>query len=381
MTVSDDHRLKFSTLLACTGLILTILLSSNLWLQDRFFALTPILPDLIKIPSFVSYGLVFVLLGSLTLSIKNQSIWFVLPALICLSALILQDISRFQPFVYMYMYMLCVAVYVSFLGRVEDSINALRVMVVGIYFWAGVQKINHSFYTHLFPWFIEPIVPREILDQQFVFYLILLVPFLEIFIGLFLLSPLTRKIGLFMALAMLVFVVACLGPTGHNWNNIVLPWNIILYVLDIVLFRDSKVPASQLLKPKSFIHSSAIVLFLFLPLLSFFDKWHAYPSFQLYSANIEEAYIQGPQSLFDTVPSMKAVQKGDRVWFQDWSHEEMNIIIYPEKRVFHSVARALCEKVSKADRNQIYLTVHSKPHWRTGAHDVTRIQPCKVQGE
>ena len=381
MTISDDHRLKFSTILACVGLILTILLSSHLWLPDRFFALTPILSDLMKLPSFVSYSLVFILLGSLTLSIKNQSIWFILPSLVCLLILVLQDISRFQPFVYMYAYMLCAAAYVSFRGRLEDSINALRIMVIGIYFWAGVQKINHSFYTYLFPWFIEPIVPREVLDQPFVFYLILLVPFFEMFIGLFLLSPITRKIGLFMALAMLVLVLVCLGPSGHNWNNIVLPWNIALYVLDIILFRNSKVTAPQLLKPKSLIHSSAILLFLFLPLLSFFGKWHAFPSFQLYSANIPEAYIEGPRSLFEVVPSFKKVEKRGRVWFQDWSHEELNIILYPEVSVVYSVSKSLCDRVPEKEKEKIYLTVYSKPHWRTGAQDVTRTQPCKTKDE
>src|SRR5690242_2718843 len=57
---------------------------------------------------------------------------------------ILEDITRFQPWVYMFALMLFSVAILKPKGE-EVTLFAIRVILAGTYFWSGMQKINHSF--------------------------------------------------------------------------------------------------------------------------------------------------------------------------------------------------------------------------------------------
>lgn len=378
MISTAEEKLRLSTTIACLGLICAILLSSGLWSSDRLFGLSPIVSSLAEVPSSINYFLVLFMVAVLAVSIRIQETYTLVPPLICLGFFVLQDLLRFQPYIYMYAFMLCVAVYVSLNGNKENAINALRIMVVGIYFWAGAQKINYSFYDSTLPWFMSGIFPSELLENKLVTYSMYLVPFLEVAVAIFFLWSATVWLGFVLATGMLVFVLLCLGPLGWNWNSVVWPWNIALYLLDIVLFKNAKISAKNILIPRSAIHASALLLFLILPILSYFGKWHAYPSFQLYSGNAKSAYLEVPENVLKAFPVLGSVVYDGEIWLQDWSIEEMNVVTYPEEFIFFSSVKTLCEKVEESDRDNIVLTIHGRPHWRTGQHSIDKYTPCEV---
>ncbi|MCI5060525.1 MAG: hypothetical protein MRY79_05575 [Alphaproteobacteria bacterium] len=357
-------------------------MSVPLWGFTRLFPLTPVIGYLSYIPGFVNYILVGLLLLFSAVGIKQQSLWVLVGVLFLLIFFVLQDILRFQPYIYMYGFMVLVAVYLgAFRSTQKEShaLLALRIMVIGIYFWAGVQKINYTFYTELFPWFIAPIIPQGLENSELVSFITLLVPLLEFAIAFCFLHPLTVGLGFILATGMLVVVLLCLGPMGHGWNSIVLPWNIALYALDIVLFHRAKFTTSELFKPRSFIHVLALFLFIFLPSLSYIGKWHAYPSFQLYSGNIQEAFVSGINADAVPDPFFKGVMQEGKIWMQAWTHEEMNIIVYPEEEIFYNAAKSLCGRIPEADRNKLMLTINSRPDWRTGQYKSDNIYPCLTE--
>ena len=111
-------------------------------------------------------------------------------------------------------------------------------MVGSVYFWTGFHKLNLTFCWKIFPWFIATYyeIPREhSLFGALMTVLILSVSVFEATIGVLLLffSNL-RQLATGMALVMLVVVLACLGTRA--WNLIVWPWNICLFVVEVILF-------------------------------------------------------------------------------------------------------------------------------------------------
>ena len=61
-------------------------------------------------------------------------------------------------------------------------------------------------------------------------------PYLEMGLGLSLLFPRTRRVGVIGILVMHVLLLAMLGPWSLGWNSVVWPWNLAMVVLVPGLF-------------------------------------------------------------------------------------------------------------------------------------------------
>lgn len=257
----------------------------------------PLLAPLAYLPDLLNWGILFLCSACLILLLfipQNRTASRVI--ILCMIFFVLQDFNRLQPFVFMYIFPIVIVALFKNTG--ERGLNALRFMVCGVYFWAGFHKFNLSFYMSTFPWFISPIykfsaLPSPtILDNLFI-AATFITPFFESLIGVLLMFPKWRRLATLMASIMLVTVLYCLGPFGHNWGQIVWPWNVYLFSLEYLLFfRVAGNKGKSLLSvPISRMSILSIVIYVIAPVLAIFTHWYAYTGYKLYSANIVTSII------------------------------------------------------------------------------------------
>jgi hypothetical protein len=282
------------------------------------------------------------------------------------------DQMRWQPWFYQYFFMLAILGLFSWnyadTEKRQAVLNTSRLIVASIYFFSGLQKINPVFVGGVFPWMIEPIakffpVPLQIFPLS----LGLIVPFLEMGIGVGLLTKKYRKYAIALAMLMLGFVLFALGPLGHNWNSVVWPWNVAMALFVIILFwKTENFSFRDVLLVKSFPFQKIIlVLFAIMPVLSFFNLWDSYLSSTLYSGNTNGAQIYISDFVKQKLPAeiqrYTARTETDRyaLDFFHWSFDELNVPPYPETRVYKDIARNFCEYAE--NKNDVVLVVNGKP--------------------
>jgi len=309
VSAKSTYHFDFLVRATCLGLLFTYVFFWRLYLPGfRIYTPAPIIFELARVPSLINW---FVYIGSLA-----SLIWLYAhpsrktPACIiaaCWLFWFLQDINRMQPFNLMYCYTLLM---ITFWYREKHiAQNALRIMVCGVYFWAGFHKLNLSFYAQVAPWFLEPIhhlgdPPYGLMDQLFI-NLIIFVPIYELLIGVLLLFPACRWLATYMAFIMLVVVLYCLGPLGHNWGASVWPWNVWLFLMEFCLFNtqnSKEKPALLFLK----LHPTGIlsvIIFMLAPIISIYNLQYTQLGFKLYSGNTVRGEILFPkEETFSRLP-------------------------------------------------------------------------------
>ncbi len=368
-------RIYWMKALVACGLILGLLLSPRLWAGARFFPPAPVLDVIPPVPFPLDWIVLFALLAVLAATILSPRprpfIWAIV-AIVCLLAFF--DQARLQPWVYQYAVML--AALGLFSWRVDDeqcrdaALNVCRLAVAGIYFWSGLQKANAEFVNDVFPWMLGPVsqlFPQS--AQPLLNMFGMLVPAVEMAIGIGLLTMRLRNIAIGLALAMCIFVLWTLGPFGRNVNSVVWPWNATLALIVIALFAGSKaVPLRDILWVKgSAFHKAVLVGFGVLPLLYFFNAWDAYLSWSLYSGTTHEAEIllsdKVKERLPEPVQALVQTERRDANWLDvgEWSYAELNVPPYPEPRVYKSVARAICRHAGEP--GEVVLLIRGRLSW------------------
>jgi hypothetical protein len=328
-----------------------VLLSIPLWLTDRDF---PLLPRIAGVPALASpfdrlaLGL-FVALAALVAIRRTPRIEATILAILGV-ALIAQDQTRCQPWVYQYLLMLLVAVR---LGRGPDDalarLDTLRLATAGLYLWSGLQKFNLIFFVDYGPWFLEPIAQYVPLDELLRRRLSYAFPFVELAVGAGLLVPRLRQGALVLGTAMHLYILYALGPLGHDVNSIVWPWNVVMIALLWVLFARTggTVFRPRLSAPPVVVRLAVLAAFWVLPALNFVHLWDTHLSWGLYAGmNIEaEAYIDEPAVECLGAEVRPRLQPfGDsyvlKMWL--WAVDVTNVPVYPERWVFRRLNDYLC---------------------------------------
>ena len=309
----------------------------------------------------------------------------------CLLVTILEDITRFQPWVYMQGALL---ILLSFnkKGRENAILSGALLIVALIYMWSGIQKLNLGFLRDTFPWLlstfefnfqIEPDQPLTSFN-----YLFALVPLLEFSIGLFLLIPKTRKIGIIIGLLMHLFIMLSLGPTGHNWNLIVLPWNLCL-MLFLIQFYSQKEPIKITEGIKSFkLNYIILILFGIMPALNFIGYWDNTLSGSMYSGTHSDvAFYFDSDSETDLPKFRKAgttVVENDysdystsKTWLTYWSVYDIKVPPYPAHRYYKRFGEKLCEVSKNHLKTGIEITTRAKFN---GTPSVTKCSCLELLG-
>lgn len=373
-----------------------LLLAPRLFLATRVYPRAPVLDGWPLLPAPLDLVVLGALLAALVgVALAPRPRGWAAAATVLALILAADDQSRWQPWFYQYVAML---VALALAREAGDTLAAWRAVLVGLYLWSGVQKLNVTFMTHLFPWLVEPLAGVLPLGLQRV--LLggwMLVPAMEIAVAVGLLVPRLRRVAVRAAVATHLVILGLLGPLGHRTNAVVWPWNVAMAALVVVLFwNGGPAPARHVLVPRRLgVHAAALVFFGVLPALSFSARWDAYLSGALYSGNIKAAALSVTDAVAARLPdpARRHVARNRMganvldVW--EWSMDELAVPSYPEDRVFRAVARDVCRLA--ADPADVALVVFGRPGALTGDREITRCdcaalrrrgswgsRPCRV---
>ncbi len=348
-------RLLYLRIALAAGTIAGMVLSHRLWLSGRSYPLTPVFPLLKPIPSPLDKVLFAATLLALAASALTPRLIPVFASLAVFLAL--GDQSRLQPWFYEYFFLL--------LGVAFASPNACRLIVASTYFWSGIQKFNAGFISDVFPWMLEPFL-RHLPQRAHaaVHPLSLAAPFLELLIGIALLSKIFRTGAIVAAVAMHGFILIALGPGGQNYNHVVWPWNAAMVSFVIILFWKSGESPRKILFGEGRFHIAVLLLFALAPALSFLGYWDHYLSAAMYTSNRNQATIFISDKMLDRLPDPIAdyarveTPDLDSIDISEWSATELNVPPYPEVRVYKNIARKICAYA--ANPSDVRLAITSK---------------------
>jgi len=372
--------------LVCLGLAAGVVLARRLYLTHTSYPMTPIAGVLLPLPSPLDHALLgaFVVL-LVSAAALPRSTWPLLGALAAGVILAVWDQSRWQPWFYQYVIMLIALVPASHAGP-SDSPRALatcRAIVACTYLWSGLQKLNVSYATLVFPWFVEPVVrPLPASLTTWLPAAAVLTALLEAAIGVALFVPRARKAAVVAAVATHALVLAMLGPWGHGSNMVVLPWNVVMALLAVLLFWNvaGVTPMPRRLDR----HAALVTLVGVMPALSFVGLWDSYLSGALYSGNIAEAVIAVSPAAKQRLPPetlqyvMTNRQNVDVLVVGDWSLGELGTPPYPQARVYRALARRVCDLA--AAPTEVRLVIFERPRPWSGSRETTTAD-CTLLGE
>lgn len=363
---SLGQKADFSFIVRLTSLTLLVVLglSWRVYFPDsRFYAPAPLLPLLGSGALPYLFGIKLLALTWLLLKPQHYVFNFIVVAAITVS--VLMDVLIFQPYIYMYGFTLLIAGLCH--NRFKTGIDALRIMVSGVYFWAGFHKLNLTFYATIFPWFVAPFhdfnAPgNAVMDALFALALFS-VPVFEAAIGVLLLIPRYRMLATLMALTMLVVVLACLGPLGHDWAKIVWPWNIYLFLLEARLFLPREAGKGE---PFTFgkITGVSAVLFFLAPALAMISPWYYNPGFKLYSGNIMQGEVLlAKQETLEKAPSLKPYVTDHKLSLIRWTVNELGHAPIAVPYALKAGAEGVCPYLNEPQK--AIFRLHSAPLFYT----------------
>jgi hypothetical protein len=358
--LAADFRVRWLRLVLLGATLLGMLSCVPLWLSTREYPLVPIFAWWPMAPPVYGPWLLGITLFSLV-----AAAWLFRPAIVFFLVAILYlyacDQNRGQPWMYMYWVMLLLNLLPE-----RIALAACRVVLSLVYLWAGIQKLNGTFFRVMPAWFVQPAVDRGLPHMVVagLHAMVSLTPFLEIFISAGVWIPRARVAAIATAAVLHGASLVFLGPLGHNINIVVWPWNIAMIALVIVLFG-SKGSASlpQSLRELCQSWKAALVVGLcgLLPILSYFGWWDSYFSFALYSANVSRADLYVTQSFRDRLPTRlqtyvhpvenfnPAFQLPYVFEHPRWAAAQMRVPQMPEPRGFAVMFRQIASYATNED--------------------------------
>ncbi|MGF1579042.1 MAG: hypothetical protein ACFCD0_06730 [Gemmataceae bacterium] len=382
----DTRCLQTLKNFTAVALLFGFLFSPKLWLSTRSFPLVPVFDFLPTVPAPFDSIYLGILISLLFLIIYRKGSLALLVFLFMSGIWVVLDQMRLQPWFYQYWMMLALLAWpLSRPGNPQferGGLNACRFVISSIYVWSGIQKLNHNFYVDVYPWLTEPleqqlpVVLWKVVDAG-AYY----VPYLEMLIGLGLLLWPIRYIAVRAALAMHALLLYLLGPSNHDWNSIVWPWNIAMSAFVVLLFTRCRESPWSITWPNTFLPArGTLLMFGIMPAFSFLGLWDAYLSSALYSANTLRTEIRVSKQVYTSLP--ETAQEYVVFAYPDdearpyeaditnWALTEMNVPPYPARRVYRRIARRLAQR--GGNRDQVELFILERPDWRTGKRQRTR---------
>jgi len=369
----ENRRIFFIKISTLFGLLSGLLISHPLWLPWHSLPRAPIIGH--GNPVFLTFlePILFLsLLGLIIYSLFSiKTKWSMRAILIFMLIYVVTDQIRLQPWFYQYFFILLLLSTFSWKHKDKENqnttLNALRIIIISIYLYSGLQKINPHF-IHTFQWMFsfvyENTSPK---NHSYLNFFGQFIPFLETGLAISLLSRKIRNTAVVLLALMHVMILTALGPLFLDWNPVVWPWNIAMIALVCLLFWNTKnVDAKTIFslthkKMKQFI----VVVFMILPILSFVGLWDSYNSFSLYSGNIDKAFLFLSESFVkknntkDFEIFIEEKKSGYHfVNLKSWSFSEIKTPIYPEIRVFKKIAKSFCENAEYDE--DVFLKVLTK---------------------
>jgi hypothetical protein len=348
-------------------LLTQLFISYKLWEpKHRTFPLISAIPAIsIKLGTTWDLFLFNLIIASLIgmLFSKLRKIAFIL-LFLSLTLLILEDIVRLQPWIYIFTLMLFCICFNSYtetgLLRIKISIIAI---LAGTYLWSGIQKLNVAFGQEIMPWLMSPIISEEFMRENF--YLAYIAAIAEIFAGVGLLVEKFRKPAIIVAIIIHLFLLYLLGPFGHSWNIVIWPWNLAMILILLIIFFDPL--KIEFISVKRYYFTYLILLLVFiLPLFNFVGLWDNHLSGSLYSGNNPEAIFYFDEKDRTRLPDLKPFTffypdtKVEFIMLDQWCIGDVDAPFYPEERYFKILGKKLCDCIQDKERAGIRIAVKKK---------------------
>lgn len=358
-TADSIERLS-SAMIAC-GFLASLLIAARAWSSSRGFPVAPLfgLPAVpFPVPELLFAALVAGAVGAGVLRNIRPAV-LLLCAAAALSAL--TDQTRFQPWLYQELLLLgCLA----FLPPAQRRGGLIAVLAFG-YVWSGLHKLNPFFGTLVLPWMLSG-VGIALPASAGTVLLGVALAFGEALGGAGLLFRRTRVPAALGLILMHAVILLLIGPLGHGWNAVVWPWNLLLaLLLACPIPRAAEAAAWRWIRGPSHPYRATVLLLAgVLPLFGLIGFWDAYPSFSLYSGNVDEMTIRAGAPATPAFPRIvrtgTAVSGGGELMLEasTWAVTELRVPAYPEARVLHRIARELCD-ASPAPQ-ELRFTLHRR---------------------
>ena len=363
-TLDPYKAILYTRTVVVLGFAAGFSLSPRLWISHRLYPLIPIFPGLPHITSpvdYVLFGLLLLLL--IPIGMASRPRIYILAFAVLLLFLALLDQTRWQPWAYLYLFMLLALARFSWesddIQGALNSLNICRLIVVATYFYSGLQKINPRFAAGVFS-----LLGPNASHHPALTLLGYMAAALEVVIVIGLLTRRLRDLAVIAGAFMHLFILFCCIFV-YKWNSVVWPWNVAMIVLLFVLFWRTGFTYREVLWTNPLILQRAVlVLFGILPALSFFGWWDSYLSASLYSANVPVGNIFVGETVKSELP--KPVQRyvqnltgiGSVLRIQDWALGELNVPPYPAVRAYRRIGAEVCTYSNNSP--DVTLIVHQK---------------------
>jgi hypothetical protein len=328
-------------------------------------------PFVVESPVWVDRLLTVILAMSLIVLIFWQKKFVFITAISSLMLLVLFDQIRLQPWVYQY-FLLLVILALGADDETNQTIGLTQIIIAGLYFWSGLQKLNFTFSHETLPKLLEP--------WQLPFVVIgILIALIETLIGIGLFFRRTRNLAVYSAIAMHITILTLL--IAKNYNQIVWFWNATLMIAVFIVFWKNENSIKEMLKSKLTFAKSITFAAVLLPILSFAGLWDMYLSGALYSGNVEVAVIRLDKNIVEKLPP-----KAQSVVFQtkttgenmlplfEWAIAEINAPVYPEQRVFRQIFQRICGLDKEAE-----LIIKMRPAIWDGSYQIKRNKCAELE--
>ena len=355
------------------GFLSILALTPNLWLSSRAIPLVPLIPLIGPFPHPLDIAFLVVLILSVLYSLLRRSagVLFLIAALLAVAGV--QDQNRIMPWGYQLfvMYLVCGMGLLSprTHERQATTRNLLRIILICIYFWSGVLKINRAFLHVVAPSFLEPLsrlgFPSDVIDVLTVLFGIV-APFFEAGLAVALLFPASRKVAIVGIVCMHLLILGALGPLGVSYNSSVWPWNIMMMVLvPVLLWRDAPYVPDLLPLKRTFVTVGVLLAVGVLPALRIVHRWDTYLSFGMYVGNTPTGVVLITPEGVDKLPSdlrrhaVEGSPEGTHyeVSMHKWLLAELNSPPYPETRILLALAQWWCDL--KLPPNSLLIEINS----------------------
>lgn len=257
----------------------------------------------------------------------------------------LLDETRWQPWEYLYLFIL--VVFIMNRAKKQQIGFVLLITFSVVYIYSGLQKFNGGFVTSMWQntilrsfFRMSPVISQA----RWVHFIGYLLPLTETIAGIGLLFSATRKKAVILLVGMHVFILLLIGPLGLHYNKIVWPWNAAMIILLYLLLIQNKESPTRFVELQ---YSTKVLLiaWAFLPALNCIGYWDNYLSWKLYSSNlpsmvicIGDTSVTAPlQAFYNTKINPSACNGNAMLNVQRWAMTEMNIPPYPEERVYRKI--------------------------------------------
>ncbi len=326
-------RIKWFQRLLIMALLSSMALSWPLWFWEHSFPKIELFTQF-DAPFWLDLSIVFLLCLSavLLLFIYSSSALYLLFSITLFMA-VSMDLNRLQVWSSTFFFFM---IAMSIFPRIqrhqmksEQLLVALQVLLLGAYFWIGINKMNENFFSTVLPYVTAP------LQHQFTSFIYLEeisypIPFLQVLIIPLLLWRKTRKLSVLLMALFHLGVIFLVGIFSYNDNSVIIPLNLFfIATLFLLFFKKQDVVWSELKFRRRPINLSMIGI-LILPTLSWFGPYPHNLSLDIYSGRYSFDPIPIEHSSLKNIPKHLmpySYKYGSETYFDvyTWSMDEMNV--------------------------------------------------------